>query len=77
MTKPLPRAALSYLPMHCGDGYNYGGGIVLTIGDRSVVIAGADAMKGYRPDDMEFAARLAVAWNEHADKSPPSAEVKP
>lgn len=54
-------ASVSYLPCHAGDGYSYGGGILVTFGDRSFQVAGMDPMKGYLPADKELAHILAAA----------------
>lgn len=47
-------ATVSRLPYHDGDGYSYGGDIVVTIGDRSFLLAARDS---------KFAEELARRWN--------------
>lgn len=49
-------ARVSRLPFRHGDGYSWGGEVILTIGDRAIMF-GCD-----RPE-MEFARELALAWN--------------
>lgn len=50
------RATVSRLPVGSGDGYGYGGGVVLTIGDRSIFI-------GETNYSVEFANEVAKRWN--------------
>jgi len=49
-------AIVSRMPSGSGDGYGYGGGIILTIGDRSLFIGEANFSK-------EFAEEIAERWN--------------
>lgn len=60
-TDPIDVGHVSFLPSHTGDGYNYGGGIVVTIGERSLLVAGIDPMKGYLEKDLKLAYQLAAA----------------
>lgn len=52
MKPKSPVAIVSRLPRRNGDGYSWGGEVVLTVGARSVIL-----------DDVDFANALAVAWN--------------
>ncbi len=47
-------ASVSRLPYRDGDGYSYGGEIVVTIGDRSILLS---------EGDFKFAEELALRWN--------------
>lgn len=49
-------ASISYLPLHDGDGYSYGGDCILTIGDRSVSF-------GSGSDAELLANEIAKRWN--------------
>lgn len=49
-------AVFSLLPVHSGDGYGYGGGAVVTIGDRSIQLG-----EGYIAKML--AEELARRWN--------------
>ncbi|AZV00234.1 hypothetical protein [Paracoccus kondratievae] len=49
-------ARVSRLPYRNGDGYSFGGEIILTIGDRAIML-------GARSEEMAFAQELALAWN--------------
>lgn len=52
-------ARVSYLPYREGDGYSFGGGVILTIGERSLYIG-----SGIIGDsDRKFAEELARRWN--------------
>jgi|SRR5580693_390101 hypothetical protein len=42
----LPSGHVSFLPAFTGDGYNYGGGIIVTWGTVSVNLGGVDPMRG-------------------------------
>lgn len=55
-TAPRPTATVSRLPYHNGDGYSWGGDVLVTFGERSIFI-------GTNQDDMRFARELADAWN--------------
>jgi hypothetical protein len=50
------QATVSRLPLGSGDGYGYGGGIILTIGDRSFVV-------GEASESYELADEIAKRWN--------------
>ena len=52
----VAQATVSRMPVGSGDGYGYGGGIVLTIGDRSLFIGESNFSK-------EFAQEIAGRWN--------------
>jgi hypothetical protein len=54
-----PAASISYLPSFSGDGYGYGGGIVLTFGEIAIQV-GEDVRGGPR---HELARRIADACN--------------
>jgi hypothetical protein len=47
-------ATVSTLPWHDADGYSYGGSVVLTIGERSILLG---------PKDKKFADDIARRWN--------------
>lgn len=47
-------AFVSRLPYRDGDGYSYGGEIIVTIGDRSFLLCAQDS---------ELAEELALRWN--------------
>ena len=49
-------ATVGILPKHSGDGYGYGGGAVLTIGDRAILF-GEDGYSAW------FAMEVAKRWN--------------
>lgn len=51
-------AHVSFLPSEDGDGYSFGGGVILTIGDRSFYIG-----SGKIKDDEDFAKEIARRWN--------------
>ena len=53
--EPKRTAAVSQLPVRDGDGYGFGGDIVLTIGSQSFLLG---------PRDGELATELAKRWNE-------------
>jgi hypothetical protein len=52
---------VSFLPVHDGDGYSYGGGIIVTIGDLSINLGGFEAMRGYDKRRVALAHNLAAA----------------
>ena len=54
-------AHVSFLPCHDGDGYSFGGGVILTIGDRSLYIG-----SGRTKDDENLAKEIARRWNAGA-----------
>lgn len=49
-------ARVSYLPSHSGDGYGYGGGAILTIGELALPVG-----EGYVAG--RIAEELAARWN--------------
>lgn len=49
-------AQVSRLPSRSGDGYSYGGEVVLTIGDKSIIM-------GSSTEDYDIACHMAMAWN--------------
>lgn len=51
-------AHASCLPYHTGDGYGFGGGAVVTIGERSIVV-------GEGEGSLELAREIARRWNLH------------
>lgn len=51
-------ANAAQLPYHSGDGYSWGGGAILTIGGRAIVIGEGDG-------SYEFAREIARRWNLH------------
>lgn len=51
-----PEARVSRLPWRDGDGYSYGGDVILTVGLRAIALSNSK-------DDEDFAKRLADAWN--------------
>lgn len=60
------RAHVSRLPWRDGDGYSYGGDVILTIGRRSFAC-------GASKDDEAFAKEVAERWNrcEPENNEPP------
>ena len=42
---------ISYLPCFTGDGYNYGGGLIVTFGDVSINLGGVDPQRGTYPNE--------------------------
>ena len=52
------RATVSSLPTHSGDGYGYGGGAILTIGDLSILL-------GEGSEAHTLANTIAARWNSH------------
>jgi hypothetical protein len=63
-------ARVSYLPSHSGDGYGYGGGAILTIGDVGLPI-GEGFVAGRLAEEMAArwnAARQALAQVEESAK---------
>lgn len=64
----IPEAKLVRLPPRVGDGFNWGGGLLVTVGDRAIHIADIDPTKGYLADDLQFAARMVEAWNAYRGK---------
>lgn len=53
-------ARASQLPHHSGDGYAWGGGAVVTIGERAIVIGEGDGA-------FEIAREIARRWNHIAN----------
>ncbi len=51
------KASVSFLPGRSGDGYNYAGGTILTIGEKSIFV-------GESANDTALAYELARAWNK-------------
>ena len=51
-------ATVSQLPWHDGDGYSYGGDVILTIGERSINLGAFDNGK-----TLKFAHTIADALN--------------
>jgi hypothetical protein len=51
-------AKVSELPSHSGDGYCFGGGVILTIGERSFFIG-----ENYNRRDFALAQEIARRWN--------------
>jgi hypothetical protein len=51
------KAKVSHLPSHSGDGYGYGGGVVLTIGGQSILLGDADHA-------FALAQEIARRWNQ-------------
>lgn len=49
-------ARVATLPTHDGDGYSYGGGVLLIIGDCAIPL-------GARGDAEELAREIARRWN--------------
>jgi|ERR1700721_31351 len=47
----IPPGHVSYLPSHTGDGYNYGGGLIVTWGTVSINLGGVDPMRGTYPNE--------------------------
>lgn len=58
----MDEARVSRLPWHDADGYSYGGGVVLTIGNRAILL-------GSSRDDEVFAKKMAASWNFNRDDS--------
>lgn len=56
-------AIVSRLPYSNGDGYNYGGEVILTIGDQSFLI-------GAGTHTLPLAAEMARRWNAMLAASP-------
>lgn len=54
------RAVASTLPCQSGDGYGYGGGALVTIGDDSLLVGEGDGM-------FELAKEIARRWNHVAN----------
>jgi len=57
------KAVVSHLPGFSGDGYGYGGGTVLTIGSRSLLLGEGEAAN-------ELAWEIANRWNASPVSSP-------
>lgn len=51
------RADVRFMPMFSGNGYEYGGGAVLTIGKIAIPV-------GEDPDARELAEQIAKIWND-------------
>lgn len=51
-------ARASWLPYHTGDGYSYGGGAIVSIGDRAIMVGEGDG-------SYELACEIARRWNLH------------
>lgn len=51
-------ARAACLPFGSGDGYSYGGGAIVTIGERAIVIGEVDG-------GIELAREIARRWNLH------------
>lgn len=51
-----PQATVSRLPWRNGDGYSYGGEVILTVGERAFLV-------GASREDEAFARDMASAWN--------------
>lgn len=49
-------ARVAQLPYRNGDGYSWYGEVILTIGERAIML-------GAGREEMEFARELALAWN--------------
>lgn len=58
MGEKCAEAKITYLPIHSGDGYGYGGGTILTIGDLSFNF-------GESPKAKAIAERIVLAVNSH------------
>jgi hypothetical protein len=56
-------AVVSWLPFHSGDGYGWGGGVILTIGSHAIPI-------GEGPMANELAKEIARRWNVGPDDLP-------
>lgn len=55
-----PSGAVSKLPVHSGDGYNYGGGLLVNFGERSFFLG--DTQPRCKDDDeLESLARVMAA----------------
>ncbi len=52
-------AVISQLPRHDGDGYSYGGDVILTIGKRSINLGACD-----RGETLKFAQFIADKLNK-------------
>lgn len=63
------KAIVSALPGHSGDGYSYGGSVILTIDTRSLMI-------GESREDYHFAMQLADAWNAYTEPADPFADAR-
>lgn len=61
------KAIVSRMPVGSGDGYGYGGGIILTIGNRSLFVG-----ESHYP--QEFAEELAERWNAKDFSTQPQEE---
>lgn len=60
MNKHTP-GLVSYLPSFSGDGYNYGGGIVVSFGDVSIQLGGLSPTSGYDEKVVSLARLIAAA----------------
>lgn len=56
MANPDDRARVAQLPSHSGDGYGYGGGAVLIIGEHAIQF-------GEGSDAYQLAKEVARRWN--------------
>lgn len=59
----LPKLAISFLPSYSGDGYGYGGGILITCGDIAISVGENNHNDGRR---IELAERIVEACNTHS-----------
>lgn len=57
------RAIVSYLPGHSGDGYGWGGGVILVIGHQSLFV-------GEGGESSKLAEEIARRWNAEHSKDP-------
>lgn len=52
---------VTILPGYAGDGSGYGGGIVVTFGERAIYVTAIDHVRGYSQEDVKFAHLIAAA----------------
>lgn len=63
----LTKAYVSQMPWRDGDGYSYGGEVILNIGDKALLI-------GSGRDARELADEIARRWNVDFDDTPEALE---
>jgi len=68
VTEPKPEARLSHAPHFSGDGYGYGGGAIVTIGDKAILF-------GEGREHQQLAARIVRLWNANRDVPDPPPEM--
>lgn len=77
---PVAEARMSFLPVHSGDGYSYGGGVVVTVGKKAILlgegteaevlghhICGAFAARAAAPDLAKALSELLDAFECEPD----------